>query len=330
MTSTPPISLILCVKNGMPFLPQAIESVMAQTYRHFELIVQDGGSTDGTLEFLEGQGGIPGIQISTQPDSGIGQAYNRAVHRCSGEFIGSIDADNLLEKDALEIVIDSFEELEGFAALYGGCRMLEDGGQFVTNFMPSEFDIVNLLQCVLVPPFATSFFSRKVCGEELRFDESLSTCADFDLWLRLGHLPIARLPVILGSTRISRKSMTCDPESYDQFCGDKIRALERYLAQNEGNLAIDSLRIHAISGIYAWAAESIYNLEGESERFRQYYERVAAVDPLSERLRTLSHSMPSEQHPQLSKGVRRKRPRRRTAIETRLRGLFARWTSRAS
>lgn len=330
MSSTPPISLILCVKNGMPFLPEAIESVVAQSYRHFELIVQDGGSTDGSLEFLQGVGGIPRIQIRSQPDNGIGQAYNRAVHRCGGEIVGSIDADNLLEKDALEIVVDSFEKPEGFAALYGGCRMLEEGGQFVTSFMPSEFDIVNLLQCLLVPPFATSFFSRKVCGDELRFDESLSTCADFDLWLRLGHLPIARLPVILGSTRLSSKSMTCNPESYDQYCGDKIWAMERYLGQYEGSLDIQRLRIRAISGIYAWAAESIYNLEGESERFRQYCERVAAVDPLSVRLRNLRHPMPSEQHPQLSKGVRRKRPSRRTAIGTRLKGLLARWTSRAS
>jgi len=326
MSSTPPISLILCVKNGMPFLPEAIESVAAQSYRHFELIVQDGGSTDGSLEFLQGVGGIPSVQIRSQPDNGIGQAYNSAVHRCSGQIVGSIDADNLLEKDALEIVVDGFDRLEGFAALYGGSRMLEEGGQFVTNFIPSEFDMVNLLHCVLVPPFATSFFSRKVCGDDLRFDESLSTCADFDLWLRLGHLPIARLPVILGSTRISSKSMTCNPESYDQFCGDKIRALERYLAQNEGNLAIDSLRIHAISGIYAWAAESIYNLEGESEKFKQFCDKVAAIDPLSVRLRTLSHPMPSEQQTRHLKG---RRPSGRAARGTRLKELLAWWTNRS-
>ena len=50
--SEPLISVIVCVKNGMPYLPEALESLPAQTYKNFEVIVQDGGSDDGIVVLL--------------------------------------------------------------------------------------------------------------------------------------------------------------------------------------------------------------------------------------------------------------------------------------
>jgi hypothetical protein len=294
MDSQPLVSLILCVKNGMPYLPEALASVRAQTYRHFELVVQDGGSTDGTLAVLDSLAGIPGIHVLSEPDGGVGDAYRRALDRCRGEIVGSIDADNLLEPDALAHVVDAFVAHPDGAAIYGSNRMIDTESAAVSVFVPGDFDLVRLVCCDLVPPFATAFFGRAACGAALRFEPTLRTCADFDLWLRLGHLPIRRIEPVLASTRLSNRSMTRRAETYEQFCRDKLAALAAYFAAERQSPLLAALHRHAVAGVYTWAAESVLDLEGPSERFHGFCEQASAVWPGSERLaRVVEHVAPA-------------------------------------
>ena len=290
MYPKPLISLIICVKNGMPYLPQAVNSIRAQSYKKFEVVVQDGASTDGTLEFFKEISATLDIKLESEPDAGQGQAYNRALKRCNGEIIGTIDADNLLEREALDIVASFFQKHPNCAAAYGGSQLISQQGQIISKFEPSAFNIFRLIQGELVPPFSSAFFSVEGCGKELCFDESLQSCQDFDLWLRLSHLSILKIPNILSKVRISEKSKTCKPEMYAHFCEEKLRSLERYLTRYGSNLLIQSLYEQSSAGIYLWAAESIYALEGKSNRFNEYCEKAAALDPDSERLKRLYRS----------------------------------------
>src|SRR5438093_1266207 len=109
-TSLPLVSIILCVRNGMPYVRDALESVRALSYSNYELIVQDGASTDGTLEYLKRLKGFRRLSVVSEPDSGIGQGFNRALQRCHGEIVGSVDADNRLQSDALEHVVAKFAQ----------------------------------------------------------------------------------------------------------------------------------------------------------------------------------------------------------------------------
>lgn len=284
----PHISLILVVKNGMPHLPAAVDSLRAQTLADFEVVVQDGGSSDGTLEFLDSVDDIPNWNVVSEPDGGIGDAYNRAFGRTSGAIVGSIDADNTLEPRALEKAASFLSQHPKLAAAYGGSNMLNAEGEVLYPWFPAEYDLLRLLTCELVPPFAVSFFSRAVSGDELRFDPSLKTCADYDLWLRLSHLPIARIPAILGGTRLSDASMTRRPETYGQYILDKSTALDRYLSRIPRSAVTDAVRAHALAGLYLWSAESVYDIEGRrSEQFESYVQEAAVLDPGSDRLARL-------------------------------------------
>ena len=127
-----------------------------------------------------------------------------------------------------------------------------------------------------VPPFSTAFFSRNRCGAELRCDPSLMTCADYDLWLRISHLELVSTPIVLGRTRISGSSMTCNPEHYEGFCRDKLAALDRHL-ENRGSAETE--RAAAVAGIHCWAAESLFALEGPSARCRSMLQRALAAVP---------------------------------------------------
>lgn len=271
----PLLSVVVCTKNGMPYVREAMASLERQTYGNFEVIVQDAESTDGTAEFLSA---LPfeRLEVVLEPDGGIGDAYNRAFARCSGDIVTTLDADNLLERDALNRAVELFSANPGSAAIYGAAQMIDAAGRSTGGFVPAEFDVHAVMRCELVPPFAQSFFSPHVCGSELRFDPRLKTCADFDLWLRLSHLPIRRTEGVLGSVRQSSKSMSRGSGNYEQFCADKLDALDRHLARRP-ELAAE--RDEAVAGIYCWASESLLGLEGPSERCRAMLERAARAAP---------------------------------------------------
>jgi glycosyltransferase len=286
---SPLVSILLIVRNGLPCLREAVASVARQSYRNYELIVQDGASTDGSLEFLRQGGHIPRLEIESLPDAGIGQACNRAMARSRGDIIGTLACDDMLEPDALEIAVGEFEKHPEAAAIYGSVKMTEAKGQVIRSYEVDSFDLFRFMRCESLPPMAAMFFSKKVCGEALRFDESMKTCSDYDLLLRLGHLPFVKVKACLARVRVSEKSQTCRPEMYEQFTSDKIAALERYLAQYElgPGVATDEMRRQGVAGIYAWAAGSMLWIPGGREHFEYWFQKARDLVPSSPRLRDL-------------------------------------------
>lgn len=277
----PRFSIVMFTKDGMPFVREAIASLEAQTFDDYELIVQDAVSSDGTAEFLRGMG-VSRANMASEPDSGLGDAYNRAFPRCRGDIIGTLDSDNLLLPHALEAVNRLFAWHRLAVAIYGAVKMIDAAGDEIGTFVPKAFDQIALMRCELVPPFSTSFFHRRRCGSELRGDASLRTGQDYDLWLRLSGRRVVRTETVLGATRVSYKSMTRNPENYELFCAEKIVALERFLSSRP---TLQPHRDEAVSGIYCWAAESMLELEGTGQRFESFVERAAALCPGDPRVR---------------------------------------------
>jgi hypothetical protein len=280
----PLISLILTVKNGMPFIGSAIESVRGQLYANLQLVVQDCMSDDGSSELLAAIDDVE-VDLVREPDGGIGDAYNRALSRCRGPIVGSIDSDNLLRPGALHRVAEHFARFPTEAAVYGAVEMIDEAGHNVGLFRPGRFNFLRVIECELVPPWSTAFFRREALTEALRPGASLKTCADFSTWLHLGHLPIGYIDEPLGSTRLSRSSMSCNVEAYEQFCADKIEALSRYLAGCKHKALQDALLLHGKVGVHCWAAGSIAGLDPtRKDLVQSFIGRARTIAPTSARL----------------------------------------------
>lgn len=279
----PSVSLIMIVRNGMPLVRDAIASVAAQTCDDFELVVQDGASTDGTSDFLRGVKHIADYKLVTEPDKGVGDAAKRAFARATGRYLGFIDADNLLDPDAVRHAIEHFRAHPGCAALYGGNRLLDAGGNEVAVHRSGPFQLLRLLLGELVPPFATAYFNRAACGDALVSDDSIPTCSDFDLWLRLSHLRIDETPHVLASTRLTPMSGTLKPELYDRFLRDKLRATRRYFEGVPASPLRENVMRQSEAGLHLWAAESLLDLEGPSEQCEKYLCHAESLDPLARR-----------------------------------------------
>jgi glycosyltransferase involved in cell wall biosynthesis len=271
----------------MPQVRDAVESVRALSYANYELIVQDGASTDGTLEYLRSLEGLPRVSIESAPDTGIGQGFNRAVRRCAGTIVGSVDADNRLRPDALDTIVRHFAAHPEAAVIYGVCDMVDLAGAYMHRWTPPEFDLLGLMEGAVVPPFATSFFSRERCGAELCFDEEFRTVADFELWLRLSPLPIVRVFDVLAEVRIGARSSTWNADNYENQSAFKLRALKRFLASDARERVLAKLYERAEAGIYLWAVDSMAVIGGSQELIDCYFEKAAKTDVGSERFREI-------------------------------------------
>jgi len=142
----PRFSIVLATKNGMPFVREAVASLEAQTLDDYEVVIQDAASSDGTTEFLR-QPRLSNACVVSEPDSGLGDAYNRAFPRCRGEIVGILDSDNLLVPNALEVVDALFLRHRTAVAIYGAVRMIDAAGKQVGSFVPEAFDQGALMRC---------------------------------------------------------------------------------------------------------------------------------------------------------------------------------------
>lgn len=287
----PLISLLLPIKNGLPHLRATIEAVRRQTYREYELIVQDGGSTDGTLDYLSSLREIPGLSIASEADRGVGQAYNRALTRSSGDLVCFISADEYLENDSLARGFAWFKQHPDAVIVNGAVRLIDANDEVIQIFEAPAFDLPRHLRCEAVLPFA-GLINRRRAGQDLFYDESLRTCPDYDFWIRLGSrvdpADFISKTEVFKTARADRISMSFRSESYDQFCRDKLFVLDRYLASRPAGAEVDDIRRSATAGIYLWAAESLLYVEGPSPAFLKWCEAAAGVEPLAPRLLTLA------------------------------------------
>lgn len=268
------ISIVIPTKNSLPHLKKAIEGIRRQTYKNFELIIQDGSSNDGTLEYLSTIQGLK-IDIQSEPDNGIGQAYNRGILRTKGDYLFLAASDEWLFETALENLIFWHKKHPSAAVIYGGVLLVNQIGQTLSRFIPEPFDFHKFMRCDLIPP-TSGLLNRKVIGTDLFYDESLKTCPDYDFWLRLGYRvssnQIIHRKELIMTSLADRTSMSYRAEAFNQFCEDKLFILDRFLADKAIQLRNEHFKAKA--GIFTWAAKEVMNIEGLSTNAIKFYEEA--------------------------------------------------------
>jgi len=122
------VSVIIPTYNCVNYLLSAMESVFAQTYQDFEVIVVDDGSTDGTREVLSPY--TDKIKYIYQENRGVSSARNRGVRESVGEYIAFLDADDVwVGEDKLSIQVDVLERNEKVGLVYGKMAMVDSSGK---------------------------------------------------------------------------------------------------------------------------------------------------------------------------------------------------------
>jgi glycosyltransferase involved in cell wall biosynthesis len=211
--STPLVSVIIPCFNQGHFLTETIESVLAQSYPHLEVVVIDDGSTDNVEEIA---GRYPGVRYIRQENSGLAAARNTGLRRSRGNYLVFLDADDRLMPNALEAGLAAFAAHPESAFVAGHCKPITVDG---TPFPDSEQRCVDrdyyaalLSKCFIYPP-ATVMYRRSVFESVHNFDIAVSPCADYDLYLRIAkNFPISCHHHVVAEYRKHGANMTRNPE----------------------------------------------------------------------------------------------------------------------
>jgi GT2 family glycosyltransferase len=197
----PVVSIVTPSFNQRDFIAATIDSVLAQTYPHVELLVMDGGSTDGTLDVLRAYGDR--VRWISEKDDGQADAINKGFARTSGEILGWLNSDDTLEEDAIRIAVEYLSKHPDVAMIYGDANFIDATGNFIRECAHIEpFDAQRLLHYsdFIVQPAA--FFRRSAFEAVGGLDASLHFAMDYDLWLKLARrFKIDYVPKVLANYR---------------------------------------------------------------------------------------------------------------------------------
>jgi glycosyltransferase involved in cell wall biosynthesis len=181
------VSVIIPCHNQAHFLSEAIESVLSQTYPHFEIVVVDDGSTDNTQEVASS---YPGVRCVRQENQGLAAARNTGIRRSRGEYLVFLDADDRLLPDALEAGLSALKDHPECAFVAGRYRYIAfDGSPLLTPQPPrpqGDHYLALLGRDYIAVP-AVVMYRRPVFEYVTRFDPSVSPADDYDLYLRIAR-----------------------------------------------------------------------------------------------------------------------------------------------
>lgn len=218
------ISAVMPSLNQAAYIREAIDSILLQNYPRLELIVIDGGSTDGTLEILEGYGRR--IIWISEPDRNQADALNKGFRTASGEIIAWLNSDDVYAPDAFDTVSRFFMEAPEALWVFGRAIIIDAQGREIRrwitrykNYFLDRYSYDSLLVQNYISQMAV-FFRREIIEEIGFLDVNLRNAMDYDYWLRIGkRYPPAYLDKVLGKFRIHSGSKTVK-EAWDLFESD--------------------------------------------------------------------------------------------------------------
>jgi glycosyltransferase involved in cell wall biosynthesis len=183
------VSVLLCVRNGIPFLADAIESILGQTYRDLELIVVDDASTDATPALLAGLRDPRLVLVRNERNLGLTASLNVALARARGELVARQDADDRSLPTRLERQVALLDERAEVVLCATWARLVDDSG----NVVPVRRRRPDPTALRALVPRSNPFVHGSILfrAEPVRalggYRTAFRFAQDYDLYLRLLH-----------------------------------------------------------------------------------------------------------------------------------------------
>ena len=213
----PLVSIITPVFDGIKYLEACIKSVLNQSYPHIEHIFVDGGSSDGTLELLSSyQARYPErIRFISEPDKGVGDAWNKGLRMARGEIFGWLGSDDISEPDAIQTVVEFFRANPDAYFVFGECNYINEKGEIIGKYLTRDFDLKIAINEANPIPCPSAFYRRKVIQKVGWFDTRGS---DLDYWIRVGKVfEIYQIETTLANFRHHKDSTSGSKEAYKMY-----------------------------------------------------------------------------------------------------------------
>lgn len=246
------ISVVTAVFNRVDTVADALASVREQRGPAVEHLVIDGGSMDGTLAVLQKYRGDLAVLVS-EPDDGIYDALNKGIRRATGDVVGFLHADDLLEcPDSLAQVAAAFDD-PAVDAVYGDLVYVRQSDvSRVVRYWRAGGRVAGDLERGWMPPHPTFYVRRSVYEQLGLFDTRFRISADYESILRIlgrGGVKAAYVPQVLVRMRLG---------------GISNRSLGTVLRKSQEDLA--AMRMNGIGGLATLVRKNVIKLPQFLER----------------------------------------------------------------
>ena len=264
----PRVSVIIPTYNRADLLGEAVASVIAQTYKDYEIIIVDDGSTDNTKEVASHF--PPEIRYVQKTNGGAASARNKGIELARGEYLCFVDSDDALLENALETNVNFLDSHPDVGLCYGQvCKMDEDGrllklrklrGAKTSGVRESSEQITRLLFRGDIAMLAV--LVRRSCFEKVGcFDTSVPYGEDIDMWLRIAmEYKVGYIAEPLGKVRIhvSKTNLT-NRGKFDIVESSQIEFMTKALNKLKDIPDYKRIKKKAYFGLYCY-------LSGEAAR----------------------------------------------------------------
>ncbi len=194
MDSPPKVSVFIPNYNYAHYLPQCLDSILAQTYSDFEIVIADDGSSDNSLEVLmDYQRRYPEkIHYHWHPghaNKGVSATSNLAISKALGEYLAWTGADDVWYPDKLGLQVDQLDHDSRLGMVYSYADFIDDEGRALPgragHDITADPNPVGQMLQFCHPPAMTTVIRRQCLEDVGVVDETLRACEDWDLWIRI-------------------------------------------------------------------------------------------------------------------------------------------------
>ncbi len=213
------VSVITPAYNAQDFIGQTIESVINQTYPHWEMLIVDDGSTDGTRGEVQKYLNDNRIKYLYQENQERSAARNNGIRHSSGKYVAFLDADDLWLPDKLRVQVEYLEKHPDVGLCFTGKKCIDGGGRSVDvhSFVPvvAKDQLYHLMTGNFIS-ILTVMVPRFVFDKVGLFDETLPVfgAEDWDMWLRIvWRYPIHFINQPLALYRVHDSGTSLDNKS---------------------------------------------------------------------------------------------------------------------
>lgn len=226
-------SIIVCTYNASKSFPKVLDSILAQTYKDYEVLIIDGASTDGTQEIIEDYEKKFGGRLRwiSETDSGIYDAMNKGIDMASGEWIYFLGSNDVLYlNDVLEKVSNEIDKFDS-DVIYGNVAWGNTG-----RIYDGKFSVLKLMEKNIC--HQAIFFKKKLFDEFGKYDTRYKVLADhvFNMqWFNNESVRRKYIELTIAKYNVGgRSSSSCAPDK--EFTKDRDKLIEKYFPKEYANL----------------------------------------------------------------------------------------------
>ena len=247
------VSVIIPVYNTGEIIKETIASVMKQTFRDFEIIIVDDGSSDNTVSLIDDQDN-PAIRIIRQENTGIAGARNRGIAEANGEYLAFLDHDDIFLPEKLQCQVELLDKDPELALVYSPVETFGNTDVKIPDYELISGDVfcsileqnkIHSASCIMI---RRSFIEKY----GILFRQEFAPCDDWDFYLRLSrHCRFANTGKALVRYRLHDGN---ESNNFEKMYRAGIRVLkhQKLTSAAEKYAAGKSLAKHSVSLFFPW------------------------------------------------------------------------------